>query len=61
MQMTTNLITREQAAQYLGITRQYLDVMAMRKQGPSYIRLGRAVRYELDDVKAWAKARKVAL
>ena len=55
-----NLMSREQAAKYLGVTSQYLAVLKCKGQGPSYFRVGdRAIRYSMEDLKIWANRRHV--
>ena len=46
--------TVQQLADYLGMSRQALDHMRHRGQGPKYIRIsGRCIRYRREDVEAW--------
>jgi excisionase family DNA binding protein len=55
------LITREQAAEYLGVTKQYLDLLASKKKGPPFFKLARrAVRYDLTDLHVWVRERRVS-
>ncbi len=55
-----NLLTRQQAAEYLGVTKQWLDVLATRHAGPPFFKIAsRAVRYDPADLKQWLDARKV--
>jgi predicted DNA-binding transcriptional regulator AlpA len=53
------LVSPERAAQFLGISRSYLAQMRVRGDGPRFTKLGRAVRYRLDSLRAWAEAREV--
>ncbi len=53
------IMSRKQLASYLGMTEPALSQMATRKQGPRFIRFGRAVRYRRDDVLAWLESRVV--
>jgi excisionase family DNA binding protein len=46
-------VTRQQAADYLGITPQALSQMAHRHEGPPYARIGRAIRYRRQDLLDW--------
>lgn len=50
----TMLLTREQAARYLGMKPQTLAVWVTRQvDGPPYAKLGRSVRYRKCDLDAW--------
>ena len=48
-------LTTIQAAEYLGMSRQWLEIGRCRAYGPRYVKLGHAVRYKrsaLDDFMA---------
>lgn len=49
--MTTN-----EAADFLGFTAGTLRVWRSLGKGPSYYKVGNAVRYEMDDLEAWKNA-----
>jgi predicted DNA-binding transcriptional regulator AlpA len=49
------LMTRRQAAEYLGFAPQTLARYAWMGKGPRFKKLGRLVRYTLDDLQAWIK------
>lgn len=49
-----------QAAQYLGLSRQYLEIARCKGGGPRFVKLGTAVRYDRGDLDSWMAARKVA-
>jgi predicted DNA-binding transcriptional regulator AlpA len=54
------LMTRQEAADYLGLTKQYLDVLASKKRGPAFFKIAsRAVRYDLNDITAWLAEHRV--
>jgi len=55
----TNLWTRRQTAEYLGIKEQTLAFWATIGRGPRYVKVGRAVRYRLSDIEAYLKANTV--
>ena len=67
--MTTNarvdggerpMMRRDEAADYLGISRSLLSKMAMRGDGPPMIRVSRqVVCYDPSDLDTWLAARKV--
>ncbi|MFH7319774.1 helix-turn-helix transcriptional regulator [Desulfurivibrio sp. D14AmB] len=46
-------LTRQEAADFLGLKKGTLDVWATRGQGPRYLKLGRAVRYRLADLQEY--------
>lgn len=52
-----SLLTRPEAAKYLGLRPATLEVWAVKGRGPRFIKLGaRAVRYRKSDVQAWVNA-----
>ena len=55
----SNLLTREEAADRLGLRPQTLAAWATRDQGPPYIKLGRSVRYPDTELDAWLASRLV--
>jgi len=54
---TQQFLTRRQAAEFLNLKKSTLDAWATRGGGPSYIKMGRAVRYRPADLLAWAENR----
>lgn len=55
--MIDRLLTRAELAEWLGVTRQWLDAIASRPDAPPCVRLGRAIRYDRQAVKAWLDQR----
>jgi len=53
------LLTRQQAAEHLGIKAQTLAAWVTRGQGPAYIKVGRAVRYQRGALERWLESRTV--
>lgn len=49
------LMTRKQAAEYLGFAPQTLARYAWLRKGPRTTKLGKSVRYKLEDLEAWIK------
>ena len=43
----------KQAAFYLGLSHQYLEIARHKGGGPQYIKLAKAVRYRLEDLDDW--------
>lgn len=50
-------LTTDQAAHYLGLSRQTLEKMRWQGRGPRYRKHGRYVRYHIADLEAWSEAR----
>ncbi|MGJ8589400.1 MAG: helix-turn-helix transcriptional regulator [Yoonia sp.] len=50
------LLTRDQVEDRFGIPKRFLEVSAMKGEGPPIIRLGRSVRYRPIDVIEWIDA-----
>ncbi|WP_273687326.1 helix-turn-helix transcriptional regulator [Ketogulonicigenium vulgare] len=53
------LITRDQVQEKFGLSRRYLEIAAVRGDGPPMIKLGRSVRYRTGDIRDWIEAHKV--
>ena len=49
-----------EAAQYLGLSKSFLDKSRIYGGGPAFMKFGSAVVYSTDDLDAWAASRKVA-
>jgi excisionase family DNA binding protein len=47
-------LTREEAAEYLGVTKRTMDKWANLRMGPNYRRRGRRTFYKLEDLDAWS-------
>lgn len=54
------LLSRPEVQTHFGLTQRFLEVSAVKGNGPPFIKLGRAVRYRVGDVRAWIEARRVA-
>jgi hypothetical protein len=63
--MAHELLTESQAANYIGMSVAYLRADRVRGKvkgrtpGPSYLRLGRSIRYARPDLDAWIEACRV--
>lgn len=55
--MPNEYINEKDAADYLGLCVQTLRNWRGLGRGPKYAKIGRCVRYQLSDLKAYAKAR----
>jgi len=51
--ITPILIDEIEAARYLGLSRRTMQAWRVRGDGPPYVKLGAAVRYDLDVLAAW--------
>jgi len=56
---TRTLLTTAQAAEYIGRPVRTLDQWRYLGQGPAFLKLVGAVRYDLDDIHAWLDAGRV--
>ena len=52
------LLSRKELAARFGIPKRYLEVAAMRGDGPPIVRIGRLVRYRAGDLRAWIAANR---
>jgi predicted DNA-binding transcriptional regulator AlpA len=53
-------ITEKDTSKYTGMSRSFLRIARMRgKGGPPYIKIGRAVRYDIRDLDQWLADRRV--
>ncbi len=48
--MQTDFLTARQAAEFLGLKKNTLDIWRLKGKGPNYTRLGKAVRYRMSDL-----------
>ena len=53
------LLTRAEVEARFGLTRRFLEVAAVKGNGPTMVRIGRGVRYRVQDVRDWIDARRV--
>lgn len=53
------LLTRSEVHTTFGLTQRYLEVAAVRGGGPPMVKIGRAVRYRVADLRDWIDARRV--
>lgn len=56
--MTRNLLTEQQAAEYLGgLTPKALQAWRVRGGGPPFLKIGRLIRYRESDLHSWLESR----
>ena len=53
------LLTRAQAADYLQLTEQTLRKWAVRRTGPAFLKVGRAVRYDPADLREFIAVNRI--
>ena len=54
-----NLMNEKQAAEFLGVAVRTMQWWRANNKGPTYIKVGRPVRYRMDDLDAYLDANKV--
>lgn len=53
------LLNRAEVHTMFGLTQRFLEVSAVRGNGPPMVKIGRSVRYRVSDLRAWIEARRV--
>ena len=53
------LLTRAEVHTIFGLTQRFLEVSAVRGDGPPMVKIGRSVRYSVTDLRGWIEARRV--
>ncbi len=53
------LLTRAEVEVSFGLTRRFLEVSAVRGDGPPMVKIGRSVRYRVSDLRGWIEAHRV--
>jgi len=54
------VMNTEEAARYLGMSTQWLEVSRVKGTGPRFCRLGRAIRYRREALDEWLIAHEVS-
>ena len=55
------LLTRKEVEQVFGYpSKRFLELAALRGDGPMMVRIGRSVRYRVSDLRTWIAAHQVA-
>lgn len=52
------LLSRPEVQERFGLSRRYLEISAVRGDGPPMTKIGRSVRYRVGDLRAWIEARR---
>lgn len=58
--MSPGLLTVSDAARWAKVSESFLNKARLTGNGPRYLRLGRAIRYRLEDLEAWAAEREAS-
>lgn len=53
-------LTPQQAADYLGMSKSFLDKARVHGDGPPYFKIGNRVRYRRDELDAWMEAHRMS-
>jgi predicted DNA-binding transcriptional regulator AlpA len=52
-------LTENETAHYIAMSRPWLRLQRMKGTGPAFIRVGRAIRYDIRDLDAWLSKHRV--
>lgn len=55
----TNLMNEKQAAAFLGVAVRTMQWWRANSKGPAYVKVGRPVRYRMEDLNVYINANKV--
>jgi predicted DNA-binding transcriptional regulator AlpA len=58
-QTDDRLLSRAEVEVSFGLTRRFLEVSAVRGDGPPMVKIGRSVRYRVSDLRGWIEAHRV--
>lgn len=53
------LMSRVEVETFFGLSRRFLEIAAVRGDGPSFIKIGRLARYRARDIEDYIEARRV--
>lgn len=53
------LMTRSEVEKEFGLSRRFLETAGRTGRGPAFIRIGRSVRYQAGDIRAWIRDSRV--
>ena len=54
------LLNRREVEAEFGITARFLEIAAVRGDGPEMVKIGRSVRYRIADIRNWIETRRVS-
>ena len=55
--MSSELFTVSEAARWAKVSDSFLNKARLTGDGPKFVRLGRSIRYRLEDLEAWVASR----
>ena len=55
--MQPDILKTEEVASRLRLSKRYIEALRLKGAGPRHIRIGRAVRYRIEDVNDWVRSR----
>ena len=58
-QKPLQLLNETDSARYIGMSKVWLRLSRQHRSGPSYIKIGRSIRYAVDDLDKFLEAHKV--
>jgi predicted DNA-binding transcriptional regulator AlpA len=56
-ELRNKLLADGEVAHLIGMSKSYLRQSRVKGTGPAFLKLGRSVRYRLEDVEAWLQSR----
>ena len=56
MSIPQRLLTTAEAAEFVRLSQAHLEKCRVYGRGPRFVRLGRAIRYRIEDLQAWIAA-----
>ncbi len=59
IEATSRLLTRKEVEEKYGISKRFLEISAVRGDGPPLIKIGRSARYRVADLEKWIDSRCV--
>lgn len=61
MEIKSKVMNEKQAAQYVGLSQRSLQLRRFKRKPPTYIKVGRVIRYRQDDLDEFLEANRVEL
>jgi predicted DNA-binding transcriptional regulator AlpA len=55
-QTDERLLDRKEVEERFGISKRFLELCAVRGDGPRFVRVGRLIRYRAKDIQTWIEA-----
>ncbi|MGV6840439.1 MAG: helix-turn-helix transcriptional regulator [Planktomarina sp.] len=53
------LLSRAEVQTHFNLSQRFLEVAASRGNGPAFVKIGRSVRYQAGDIRAWINSQKM--